>query len=99
MSSFSAYLNEANLVIRQGQQMYHLHQMLKEHPEDEVVLALGRTYVQLGCAATFSAGLVTAAAVVESYRSTERGERAMQLARESLRAPDMVAFLPAVKGA
>ena len=99
MPSFSAYLNEANLVFRQGQQMYHLHQMLKENPEEEVVTALGRAYVQLECTATFSAGLVMAAAVVESYRSTERGERAMQLARESLKAPGMVASLPTLKGA
>lgn len=87
MQPLSSYLNEANLVFRQGQQLYHLHQMLKEHPEEVVITTLGQTYVELGCAATISAGIVTAAAVVESYRSTERGERAMQVARNSLNAP------------
>ncbi|MFD1840342.1 hypothetical protein [Paracidovorax cattleyae] len=83
--SLSTYLNEANLVFRQGQQLYHLHQMLKDFPEDRVISKLGQTYVELGCASTLAAGIVTAAAVVESYRSTERGERAMQLARQGLK--------------
>ena len=99
MQSLSAYLDEANLVFRQGQQLYHLHQMLKEHPEEMVVTTLGRTYVDLGCAATYSAGIVTAAAVVESYRSTERGERAMQMARESLKASGGAASNLTLKGA
>lgn len=91
MPSISAYLDEANLVFRQGQQLYHLHQMLKEHPEEVVVTTLGHQYFRLGSATTLSAGIVTAAAVVESYRSTERGERAVQQARESLKASGVVA--------
>lgn len=98
MQSFSAYLDDANLVFRQGQQLYHLHQMLKEHSEEIVITTLGRTYVDLGCTATYSAGIVTAAAVVESYRSTERGERAMQIARKSLNAPGGAVFKQTSKG-
>ena len=84
MQTLSTYLSEANLVFRQGQQLYHLHQMMKMHPEATVIAEIGRTYHQLGAAPTYAAGLVMGASVVEAYRSTERGERAMQVARESL---------------
>lgn len=86
MQPFSTYFSDANLIVRQGQQLYHLHQMLKQHPEEAVIAEIGRTYHQLGAAPTYSAGVVMGASVVEAYRSTERGERAMQVARESLNA-------------
>ena len=95
MTSPIAYLKEGNLIYRQGHQLYHLHRMLKKHPEAEVITVLGKTYFDLGSAPTMAAGIITAAGAVEAYRSNERGERAMQKAHESLRNIDETPAIPA----
>lgn len=79
------YLAESKLVIRQGEQLWHLHQALKERSEREFVMEMAQGYVDAGRAPTFSDGLMIAGGVVNAYRSTEAGERVIQGARTRLK--------------
>ncbi len=78
------YLHSTKVVVRQGQQLWHLHQALQENSEAEVVTEMARTYQEAGRVATLSEGLVLAGAVVTAYRSTEDGERVPQEMRARL---------------
>lgn len=78
------YLHEKKVLVRQGQQLWHLHQALRDHDEVTVVTELARQYKEVGRVSTLSEGLVLAGAVVTAYRSTEAGERVVQRARERL---------------
>ncbi|MDD1017659.1 hypothetical protein [Pseudomonas idahonensis] len=78
------YLVESKLVVRQGHQLWHLHQALKEQSEQDVLLEMAHGYVDAGRAASLSEGLVVAGAVITAYRSTEAGDRVPQKARERL---------------
>lgn len=42
------YLDEKKRLIRQGQQLWHLHYSLQENPEEEVISEMARTYKELG---------------------------------------------------
>lgn len=78
------YLHSTKLVVRQGQQLWHLHQALQENSEADVVTEMARTYKDEGRVATLSEGLILAGAVITAYRSTEDGERVPQQARARL---------------
>lgn len=79
------YLAESKLIVRQGQQLWHLHQALKKKPEQEVLLEMAYGYVEAGRASSLSEGMVVAGAVITAYRSTEAGERVPQKAHERLK--------------
>lgn len=79
------YLAESKLIVRQGQQLWHLHQALKKKPEQDVLLEMAYGYVEAGRASTLSEGMVVAGAVITAYRSTEAGERVPQKAHERLK--------------
>ncbi|MDH4913861.1 hypothetical protein E4L85_18660 [Pseudomonas aeruginosa] len=76
------YLDKKKLLIRQGHQLWHLHNALQENPEEVVIGELARVY-KVG---TISEGMVLAAANITAYRSTEEGERVMQRTRRNLKA-------------
>lgn len=78
------YLHSTKVVVRQGQQLWHLHQALQENSEAEVVTEMARSYQDAGRVSTLSEGLVLAGAVVTAYRSTEDGERVPQETRARL---------------
>ena len=80
-----SYLAESKVVVRQGQQLWHLHQALKEKPEQDVLLEMAHGFMDTGRAASLSEGLVVAGAVITAYRSTEAGDRVPQKARERLK--------------
>lgn len=79
------YLAESKLIVRQGHQLWHLHQALKKKPEQEVLLEMAYGYVEAGRASSLSEGVVVAGAVITAYRSTEAGERVPQKAHERLK--------------
>lgn len=83
----TGYLAESKLVVRQGLQLWHLHQALKEKPEQDVLLELAHGYVEAGRASSLAEGMVTAAGIITAYRSTESGERVPQEARQRLKRP------------
>nr|WP_288257281.1 hypothetical protein [uncultured Pseudomonas sp.] len=80
------YLDKKKLLIRQGHQLWHLHNALQENPEEVVIGELARVYKDVGRVGTISEGMVLAAANITSYRSTEEGERVMQRTRRNLKA-------------
>lgn len=84
MKKIRGYLDESNLIIRQGQQLWHLHQALKMHDEAEYIGQLAKDYKSTGRVQTIAEGVVLAGAVITGYRSNEAGERAPQHAREKL---------------
>jgi hypothetical protein len=69
------YLHESKLVVRQGNQLRHLHQGLKQN--DEATLIDGRVQ-------TVADGMMGAGAIVIAFRSTEAGERVPERARARL---------------
>lgn len=79
------YLAESKLIVRQGHQLWHLHQALKKKSEQEVLLEMAYGYVEVGRASSLSEGMVVAGAVITAYRSTEAGERVPQKAHEQLK--------------
>jgi len=79
------YLAESKLIVRQGQQLWHLHQALKKKPEQDVLLEMAYGYVEAGRASSLSEGMVVAGAVITAYRSTEAGERVPQKTHERLK--------------
>lgn len=79
------YLAESKLIVRQGHQLWHLHQALKKKSEQEVLLEMAYGYVDAGRASSLSEGMVVAGAVITAYRSTEAGERVPQKAHERLK--------------
>lgn len=87
MQPLSTYFSEANLVFRQGQQLYHLHQMLKEHPEQAVIAGIGRTYCRLGSAPTYSAGLIMGASV--DREPAQEHDSGLESARERAGEPGL----------
>lgn len=84
MKKIRGYLDEGNLIIRQGQQLWHAHQALKKHDEAEYIGQLAEEYKSVGRVQTIAEGMVLAGAVITGYRSNEAGERAPQRAREKL---------------
>lgn len=92
------YMAESKLIVRQGLQLWHLHQALKERTEQEVVIEMALGYVDEGRAPTLSEGLMIAGGVVNAYRSTEAGERVIQEARMRLKTRNNPhGFQPALK--
>ncbi|MGJ7515149.1 hypothetical protein ACSFE6_12535 [Pseudomonas baetica] len=89
------YLAESKLIIRQGEQLWHLHQALKERSEREVVMEMAQGYLDAGRTPTFSDGLMIAGGVVNAYRSTEAGERVIQKARTRLKTRNDEIGIPA----
>ncbi len=79
------YLAESKLIVRQGQQLWHLHQALKKKPEQDVLLEMAFGYMEAGRASTISEAMVVAGAVITAYRSTEAGERVPQEAHKRLK--------------
>ncbi|MBC8726817.1 hypothetical protein [Paraburkholderia sp. UCT2] len=79
------YLDESKLVVRHGQQFWHLHQALKSGNEADCINALGKEYLEAGRVKTLAEGLVLAGATITAYRSNEAGERVPQRARERLK--------------
>lgn len=91
-------LAESKLLIRQGLQLWHLHQALKECSEEEVLIEMAKGYVDEGRAQALSEGLMIAGGVVNAYRSTEAGGRVIQDARKRLKTRDNPdAFHPLLK--
>lgn len=87
------YLAESKLIVRQGHQLWHLHQALKKNPEHEVLLEMAYGYVEAGRASNLSEGMVLAGAVITAYRSTEAGERVPQNAHEKLKNRNNIAHV------
>ena len=69
------YLDEKKLLIRQGHQLWHLHNALLENPEEIVISEMANVYKEVGLAG----------ANITAYRSTEEGERVMQRTRDNLK--------------
>ncbi|MEX3953968.1 hypothetical protein AB4Y40_40525 [Paraburkholderia sp. EG287B] len=86
------YLDESKLVVRQGQQFWHLHQTLKSYNEADCINALGKEYLEAGRVKTLAEGVVLAGATITAYRSNEAGERVPQRARERLRTEEATAW-------
>lgn len=84
MKALLHYLDEKNLTIRQGHQLWHLHKALREHSEGEVISRMATEYQANGRVKTLAEGMVLAGAVVTAYRSTESAERVPQRARAHL---------------
>ncbi|KNE24868.1 MULTISPECIES: hypothetical protein [Achromobacter] len=84
MRKFRDYLDEGNLVVRQGQQVWHVHQALKTHDEASYIGQLAKEYHAAGRVQTVAEGMVLAGAVITAYRSNESGERVPQRARARL---------------
>ena len=84
MRKIRGYLDEGNLVVRQGQQVWHVHQALKTHDEAEYIGQLAKEYHAAGRVKTVAEGMVLAGAVITAYRSNESGERVPQRARAHL---------------
>lgn len=84
MKTFLHYLDEKNLTVRQGNQLWHLHKALMEHSEGDVISHMATEYQANGRVKTLAEGMVLAGAVVTAYRSTESAERVPQRARVRL---------------
>jgi hypothetical protein len=96
-----SYLDESKLVVRQGNQLRHVHQGLKQNDEAEFIKAMAHEYCDVGRVKTIAEGMVHAGAVVTAYRSTENGERVPKRARARLAdgPAEEVPSEPAPKGA
>lgn len=77
-------IKESTLLVRQGQQLWHLHQALKKYPEQKVINAMSDEFVRTGRCSTVAEAMSVAAGLVTAYRSTEAGERVPQTARNNL---------------
>ena len=84
MGKIRDYLDEGNLVVRQGQQLWHVHQALRHYDERAYINKLAEEYQSIGRVKTIAEGMVLAGAVITAYRSNEAGERAPQRARAKL---------------
>lgn len=80
------YLDEKKLLLRQGHQLWHLHNALLENPEEKVICEMASVYKEVGRVQTIAEGMVLAGANITAYRSTEEGERVMQRTRDNLKA-------------
>jgi hypothetical protein len=78
------YLHESKLVVRQGNQLRHLHQGLKQNDEATLIDAMAREYCDAGRVQTVAEGMMVAGAIVIAFRSTEAGERVPERARARL---------------
>ncbi|NNA13700.1 hypothetical protein HBN71_21385 [Pseudomonas lundensis] len=61
------YPDEKKLLLRQGQQLWHLHYALQENPEEEMICELVRTYKEVGRVKTVAEGVVLAGANITAY--------------------------------
>lgn len=84
MKKILDYLDESKLVVRHGQQFYHLHQSLKEQDEADCISSMAKEYKESGRVKSLAEGMVLAGAVITAYRSNEAGERVPQRARTRL---------------
>ncbi|WP_162874721.1 hypothetical protein [Pseudomonas viridiflava] len=79
------YLDKKKLLIRQGHQLWNLHNALLENPEEVVIGEMANVYKEVGRVKTIAEGMVLAGANITAYRSTEEGERVMQRTRNNLK--------------
>ncbi|RQS46899.1 hypothetical protein [Burkholderia sp. Bp8986] len=86
MGKILSYFDESKLVVRHGQQFYHLHQALKSSEEADYISALAKEYLDAGRVKTLAEGMVLAGATITAYRSNEAGERVPQRARARVEA-------------
>lgn len=80
------YLDEKKLLLRQGHQLWHLHNALLENSEEQVICEMASVYKDVGRVQTIAEGMILASANITTYRSTEQGERVMQRTRANLKA-------------
>lgn len=71
-------------VFVQGLPGYAIGKMLAQHPEERVLMSLGKGYHEVGRVKSLSEGVALAAASVQLYRSNAAGEDVPQHARKRL---------------